>query len=281
MLLWLAAGGARAGVNFEIKEAMLSAMIQAVAAEKDSAQKMALNEEFRRAFEETLALRGAARYKFAKIPYLYQVTSPDRRLRIISWSAPAGSAMHFYGFAILRRSRWTGEAKVLPLTETPMQPALLRHKTLTPQEWAGALYTKILQRKDRRTKQTTYTLLGLRLANNEFGSKIIDAAAISGDTLRFGAPIFNDRNRRMYRMVFEYNPMVSMKLEWNRRLGKIVFTSMLPPYGIPMGEHQHYLPGDSYDGLAWDGECWVLEMDVRLPIDKGLQGRPAASASGK
>jgi hypothetical protein len=34
-----------------------------------------------------------------------------------------------------------------------------------------------------------------------------------------------------------------------------------------------YMPGDSYDGLTWDGSQWVYELDVPLPIDRNLQGR--------
>jgi hypothetical protein len=278
LLFLLSSSVAWAGVDFKLKEAMLTAMLKEIAAEKDSSAKMSLNANFQRVFEETLTLDGAVRYSFKKLPYVYQVTSPDRRLRILTWSAPAGSAMHFYGFAMLRQSRWSGKAKVVPLIETSLPPALLRQKTLEPQQWAGALYTTILQRKNKINKQTYYTLLGLRLADNNYGSKIIDAAVISGDTLRFGAPIFNERSRIMYRVVFEYNPMASMKLEWNKRLGKIVFTAMLPPHGVPRGEYQLYLPADSYDGLSWDGQQWVFEMGVALPIDKRLQGRQGTSA---
>jgi len=41
---------------------------------------------------------------------------------------------------------------------------------------------------------------------------------------------------------------------------------------MPRDDFQYYLPGDSYDGLTWDGQMWMFEMDVRLPNDKRLQG---------
>jgi hypothetical protein len=242
-------------------------------AAKDSAKKMALNAEFERAFAEILALPGAMQYKFKNIPYLYQVTSPDRRLRIFSWCVPAGNGnrLSFYGYAMLRRSRWSNDVKLLKLNELQMQPSLYQHKALSTEEWPGALYTKVLQRKVNKTRY--YTLLGTRLANNRYGSKIIDVATISGDTLRFGAPIFMQRNHKQYRVVFEYNPMAPMKLEWNGRKRKIVFTSMQPPYSMPLGAYEMYFPGDSYDGFTWDGECWMLEVDVKLPIDSRLEGK--------
>ncbi|GHT79847.1 hypothetical protein FACS189467_0330 [Bacteroidia bacterium] len=75
------------------------------------------------------------------------------------------------------------------------------------------------------------------------------------------------------RVVFEYNPLTAMKLEWNTKMKKIVFTTMIPPHGIPRDERQHFFPGDSYDAFAWDGECWMFEENVPLPIDKRLEGR--------
>jgi hypothetical protein len=48
---------------------------------------------------------------------------------------------------------------------------------------------------------------------------------------------------------------------------------MQPPYAMPLGAYEMYFPGDSYDGFTWDGECWMLEINVKLPIDRRLEGK--------
>ncbi|GHT16629.1 hypothetical protein AGMMS4956_19430 [Bacteroidia bacterium] len=251
--------------NFKLKEEMLRVMLRAVADAQDTTEKRTLNDEFIQAFEETLKLQGAAKYSFKNLPYVYQITSPDKRLRIFTWSVPLLDKKYFFGFAMLRKNRWDSHPQVIPLREMTQQPALTLQKKLLPNEWPGALYTKVLQQHNKASQQTYYTLLGLRLANAAFGSKIIDVATIAGDTLAFGAPIFNQRNRKQNRVVFEYNPQAVIKLEYNNTLKKIIFTSLLPPAGAPRDARQLYLPDDSYDAFVWDGDCWMFEADVKLP----------------
>lgn len=248
-------------------ERLLRVAIREVAKATDSKQKLALNAAFAAQLEQVLRQDSAFFYAFDSIPYLYQVASPDGLVRIITWNVPTADGQKYFGLALLRSHAGAARAEIHSLRDSRMATRLVEGKTLSAGEWFGALYTKLVEKRDAQTGKPLYTLIGLSPASNGLSNKkVVDVLTVSDSgTCRFGSPIFEKKNKLTCRIIFEYSPEAVMELRYHEPSGQIIFSSLEPLYTQLRGRYESYVTGDAYNALRFERGRWVFYENVEPP----------------
>lgn len=255
----------KAQPNFKVQEDSLAMLIGKVAQEKDSAPRLKLNEQFKQYLRKVLQQEKAFDYPFDMVPYTYKAKSKDGLVRFITWSVPISGEPYFYGFLMHKAKKRNRVADIIELKAKKYTREELEKGTFRVDEWPGALYTEILQEHDKEQKITYYTLLGLMLRSEEINRRVIDVLTIKNDSLIFGAPIFMMKNDIQNRVLFEYGVETIMDVSYHKKLDMITFPRLIPLYRILRGQHQHYITGEYFDGLKFQGGKWNLEEDIDIP----------------
>jgi hypothetical protein len=261
------------GIPLRQQEDSLRATIQQVAASRDTAQRMALNAAFSERLADVLLQDSAFAYPFDSVPYLYKAASPDGLVRLLTWNVPMPEGHRYYGFVLTRKS--TGAAASLTLLRDRRRDArLVENRELQPHEWYGALYTAVVQRSKPYTDVPVYTLLGISPTGSGSNKKVVDVLNVkpTGECT-FGAPLFSRKGKVAHRIIFEYHAQAVMELRYMERSGMIVFSSLVPMYRQLRGRYEHYIPGESYDGLAYENGLWTLRENVRPPSNIQVKRR--------
>jgi hypothetical protein len=240
-------------------------LVGKVAQEKDSAPRLMLNEQLKQYLGKVLRQEKAFDYPFDMVPYMYKAKSKDGLVRLITWSVPISGEPHFYGFLMRKKKRRDRVADIIELKAKKYTKEELEKGAFGVDEWPGALYTEILQERDKKQKITYYTLLGLMLRSEEINRRVIDVLTIKNDSLAFGAPIFMMKNDVQNRVLFEYGVETIMDVSYHKKLDMITFPRLIPLYRILKGQHQHYITGEYFDGLKFQNGKWNLEEDIDVP----------------
>ncbi len=225
----------------------------------DDHRKSILNDSVRILFRQILPTKEAYIYPFDSLKYTGKIYPPDSSFRIINWNLAFSDGTYgYYGF-ICRKDGTIIELKdhgrTIPRPETVV---------LTPANWYGALYYRILENKWK--KKTYYTVLGIDLHNALTTRKVIDVITFNRTgQVHFGAPVFTMGDTLLYRVIFEYNAQASMLLHYDDEMEMIVFDHLSPSRPEYQGMYQFYGPDSSYDGFFFYRGKWILreDLDVR------------------
>ncbi len=257
------------------QEDSLRVSIQQVAAERDTAQRMALNSAFSERLAYVLRQDSAFDYPFDSVPYTYKATSPDGLVRMVTWNVPMPEGHRYYGFVLTRKSKnATAAAALTTLHDRRRDTRLVESKQLNPNEWYGALYTTVIQRNMPYTTTPVYTLLGISPTGSGSNKKVIDILNVKPNgECTFGAPLFARKGKVTHRIIFEYNAQAVMELRYLEKTGMIVFSNLVPMYRQLRGRYEHYIPSESFDGLSFENGQWVLREGVRPPSNIQIQRR--------
>ncbi|MDR3365451.1 MAG: hypothetical protein LBO71_00570 [Prevotellaceae bacterium] len=253
--------------EFSRHERLLKVAIREVAKATDSKQKLALNSAFAAQLEEVLRQDSAFFYGFDSIPHLYRVASPDGLVRVITWNVPAADGQKYFGFVLSRSSAHAARATLHALRDKRPATRLAEGKALTADEWFGALYTKLVEKRDARTGKPVYTLIGISPNSNGLSNrKVVDVLNVnSSGGCSFGAPIFVKKNKITHRMIFEYSAEAVMELRYHEATGQIIFPNLVPMYAQLRGRYESYVPGDAYNALRFENNRWVFYENVDPP----------------
>lgn len=197
------------------------------------------------------------------------VTSPDRQLRIYTWTMPSvnKSSFSYFGF-IQQADPKTKKISVTELKEKKYAATDSLQVKMKPGEWFGAIYYETVTKKISGKKY--YTLLGWR-GNNWFTTqKVIDVLWVDNDQLVFGAPIFRYEGKKRSRIIFEYNAQATMSLKYHSKKKMIVFDHLSPPNPALKGDYKQYGPDFTYDGLKFKKGTWqhLRNLDMRTEPEK-------------
>ncbi len=244
--------------NFTTQCDSLAAMIRHVSTITDSTQKVAAMDTFARAFETTLRQAGSMDFLFDSIPYVGKLTSDDKRVRIYTWNLPL-SAEHeeYYGIVQYRLKDGVEKTTVLH----PKKDLQVRSEAaeLKNGEWLGSLYYQIVQTKS--DKQTYYTLIGYEFNNPLFHRKLFDVLTFDGNgSPIFGAPVFDNGQRKLYRVYFEFSDGLPFFVNYLPRKKMLVFQRLqieALPNGMP-----GRVPIDVFDGLFFKNGYWQLQKEI-------------------
>lgn len=213
------------------------------------------------ALEHFLNQKNAFDLRFDLGKNLSDMTSPDKKVRVISWSLPPSSGVYrCYGFVLVKNKK-TKTTSVFKLKEAEEKAEKPEHKSFNHNNWLSCVYYNLIQKKSKG--KTYYTVLGWSGNDGLTTKKIIDVLSISGKGEPvFGAPIFLMRKQKWHRVIFEYSPQVVMYLNYDAQKKMIVFDHLAPNDPMNTGRFQHYGPDFSIDGLHYKKGMWQLQEDL-------------------
>ncbi len=226
-------------------------------------------------FSEFLTDSSSFYLKFANFKHIGITSAPDNAFRLIQWNyiEKDGTGKHF-GIIQFRPGN-NGKCLVVKLSETQheINRDELILKRMSPQQWYGALYYKIIPIKNNKT--TIYTLLGTRYNSIFTTSKVIETLQIRDDgKIIFGYPILNVATKKNVRMIFEYSNKASMGLKYYDSQKAIVFDHLAPDQPLHTNIYKYYGPDFTYDAFKMENNSWVFysNYDFRQPIEEIRKG---------
>ncbi|HOW30830.1 MAG TPA: hypothetical protein PLP88_04630 [Bacteroidales bacterium] len=259
--------------DFRLLEDSLQRMSERVWQQKDDASMIACSADFSKAFQQVLALPGSFDYPFDSIKGIGKLTSDDKRFRIFTWNIHESSGRFSY-FGIVM----TGgpNPRIYVLSYSKNKPAIVKNQALTPSDWYGALYYKIIPCKIG--KQTVYLLLGWDGIDNHSNSKLIEVLSFSPDgSPLFGMPVFHTAKGVVPRVVIEYAEDASLVLRYDyqtllvpkgkgvkrKQMWMIVTDHLVPLDARFEGQYEYYVPvGNTYDAFIFRKGKWLFAEGV-------------------
>jgi len=246
------------------EERLVTAFTQ-LYAETDDQQKIVKSEALQEYFGTLLAGTDFFQYPFDSVKWAGKITSPDKKLRIITWNVPLSDGTHrYYGFIQYKGKKKDKPVRLFTLKDSNQDIKDPEGAVFTPENWPGALYYDI--RVMKHNSQVFYVLLGFDFNDRYSNKKIIDVLFIDGNmNARFGEPVFESPEGKMKnRVIFEYSSQAVMTLRWDARLKMIVFDHLAPIEPNLEGLYKFYGPSVSYDGYKFQRGIWKYYFDVAV-----------------
>jgi hypothetical protein len=228
------------------------------------------NESFLKLMEGALISKNSFDYHFDSLITIARLRSEDNKLRVLNWLLrKTDGTYEYFGFL----QAWNNKQKkytIYQLRDYSDSINSPETRSLSPLNWYGALYYKIISCKSHGKK--CYTLLGWDGNNNVSQKKIIDVIYInSNDKPVFGASIFKYNKKLFKRIIFEYNSTVSMSLKYEKQFlesGKkrrpmIIFDRISPLAKGLEGMYQYYYPETNiFDAFIFRNGKWEFIKDI-------------------
>ncbi len=191
-------------------------------------------------------------------------------LKVYNWVLPKVDGTFEY-FALLQIKVSKGVYKTIELIDQSDQIKLPESKILTPQNWYGALYYKIIYNK--KIGKNTYTILGWDGNDNLTNKKIIDVITVTGNgNVKLGAAIFKTKKKIKKRVIFEYSDNAVMSLKYNPKLKKIIFDYLVPVSSELKGIYAYYGPIlNRFDAYTIENRKWIYEKDTPINLDRSIK----------
>ena len=237
---------------------------------KHDLNKYKASEKFYTMLSEALSQKGAYNYSFDSLKTISILKAPDGYFKIFTWNLRKDDGSYdYFGLIQINPKKAQGE-ELFKLTNAATKGIGSTQDILSPENWYGAHYYKILQNKSK--DNTYYTLMGWDGNNNITTRKIIDVMTIKSDGQpEFGAPIFQTKTDLKTRFIIEYGSQVSVSLKYEKQYvskGKnkkwmLVFDRVTPLSPMLEGQYQFYVPiVDTYDAFIFEKGIWQFHEDV-------------------
>lgn len=223
-------------------------------------EKLRLNDSIRLIVESYAASDSVFTTTFTGLRYLGQITSSDKRIKIITWNLLLHDGTNYYYCYLIRKGKRSEGNRVYVLTGSHLPEPAASDKQYAPDNWYGALYYAIEPcRKD-------YIILGLDFGGRMESRKIIDVLSFTpGGDMILGKDLFARQNQKRFREVIEYSSqsVVSLRFD-NPRL--IVFDH-LAAFSSGDEEKLSLGAGVSFDGYEFKKGTWnfITGVDARNP----------------
>lgn len=221
----------------------------------------AKNNQIAKLVEQAISKPESFEYPFSQVKTMGFIYSPDRAFRIISWVIPLSEFRHKYTAYIQYYEGKEKKYRFVKLLDNPNDIANIDTKTLSPENWYGALYYKVIERKYKKEK--VYVVLGYDLGNAFSKKKYIDVIKFNRNgTIDLGASVFELKDKKPKRIVLEYNREANVSVNYNDQSELIIYDHLSPIQDGLEGQPQYYGPDMSYDALKYKRGRWVLVTDV-------------------
>ena len=242
------------------KEKSIQNLFEKIKQTKNDEEIIKLNKEILILFEKALNNKNSFGYDFRNLLNISKLKSSDEKFKIYTWNLPFSDGTYkYFGFCQYKKNKKTILYK---LTDNSNKIKLPENKTLSNNNWFGALYYKILT--NTFNDKTYYTLLAWD-GNNDFtNKKIIEVALIDKKKIIFGQAIFKFENKILNRIDFEYTKQAKMMLKFNDKLKLITFDHLSPSQKQFEGQYIYYGPDMTYDGLEFKDGFWNLKQGIDL-----------------
>ena len=240
-------------------ERQLKAMFDELYQVEVTGTKMDLFHAIDSLFYKALQLPGSFDHRWGSLDMIGKLISDDGQVKVFSWVYMVSrDEYHYIVFIQLQGRR--GESEIFRMIPGDTENMMSEDYPQSIDNWHGKVYYSILTNDYKR--KTFYTLLGADFKDTKTSAKTIEVL-----TIKRGEPIFRDdqfldggtvRNR----IVLEYSAELTISVQFNKRLGMIVFDHIVPLHPLYHGNYQFYGPDGSYNGYRFTDGIWVLEENV-------------------
>ncbi len=251
--------------DISIQEDSIQALFGKIILAKTDSEKLSYNSKITEIFENILQKATSFEYHLGKLKYVSKLSSDDKLIRVITWNIPyTNGTYEYFGFILLKLKN--NNVTVFKLNDHSAKITDAQTETLSPSNWYGALYYKILTNTYKN--KTYYTLLGWDGNDNFTNKKIIETIEIKRKKVSFGVPILKLRNKTQHRIIFEYAKQAKMMLRYDEKQKMIVFDHLAPSLKKFKGQYIYYGPDLSQDGFEFIEGFWVLKENLDLRNEK-------------
>ena len=258
--------------NFGVQDS-LSKLSSLIWKQKSDSNRLKTNEIFFKKFQSVLESKSSTLISLDSVQGITRVTSDDSKLRIFTWNVPLDNGTSkYFGFIQLNYD----SLKVIPLRSVENEPDDFENLQLTPLEWYGAIYYKLIEVKIGEKK--AYTLLGWDGYTQNSNRKLIDIISVDkSGNIMFGLPVFKTDQGIKSRVVKEYAEKANMVLRYDyqalmikkgKKIKKenawlIVMDRLVPMDPSMKGMQKYYVAsGEIYDGYIFKNGYWTLVEDI-------------------
>jgi hypothetical protein len=227
---------------------------------RDDSVRLSINDSIKTYIGSYVESDSVFTHKFTNIRYLGQITSPDSKIKIVTWNLLlTKTKSHYYCYLLKKDAKGKGH-KVYSLSALYTDDPIKKNIDYNQSNWYGALYYDIRPFKYRGN--ICWILLGIDYGNPLVTRKIIDVLNFSEDgSLLFGMKWFKSGDQISSREVFEYSSDGTMSLRFNSR-NSIVFDHLVPINPLQKGDRKFYGSDYSFDAYIFDKELWTLKINV-------------------
>jgi hypothetical protein len=248
------------GIDSE-NESELSARYAEVMSQESAEARMEASDRFKAALRESLYKSGALEYPFDSLR-MCKMISPDKRFRIFNWNVPLANGAEHYEAILMIPDPKTGMVKLIDLVDDSAEMDKVESRVCKPENWFGALYYDIIPFK--KGGGDHYILLGWDGDSRITNKKVIDVISLTGNTVRFGAPIFKTEEGMKKRILFTYAEQISMSIVYQEKEKRIIFDHLAPRNQSLKGQYQFYGPDMSHDALEFKNGKWYWFSNVEF-----------------
>lgn len=197
-------------------------------------------------------------------PVLYP---DDSSFRIITWHYTPDDA-NYHQRGVIQMNTPDGSLKIFPLYDASEFTEAPQDSVRTPQNWIGAVYYKIIQKK--AADKTFYTLIGYDENNLRTTRKWMEMLSFNerGEP-RFGGSFTippdstNPRPTVVKRYLMEYKKDASAKLNYDPEEDVIVMDHLVSESNEPQKKFT-LVPGGDYEAFKWQNGTWLNETSMYI-----------------
>ncbi|MBG0859502.1 MAG: hypothetical protein IQL11_08360 [Bacteroidales bacterium] len=250
------------GQNQTITSA-LESCFNRIAATRDDSERIRINDSVIYIIDEYSRSDSVISHRFSSIRNLGQITSPDRKVKIITWNLTMADGSNKYYCYIIGNEQRGKQLRVYKMTGISSHDTIRTDILYTTENWYGALYYDI--RPFRTGRQTCYLLLGLDYHDLSLTRKIIEILSFEPDgEIIFGRNCFAEGDRIKSREVIEYSSegVVTLRFANDRA---VVFDHLVPISSDKRNDRQYFGAEFSYDAYLFRNGIWrfVRDFDIK------------------
>ena len=226
----------------------------------DDAEKLIQNKKLVDTLKHCLKHKEAFDHPFASFKSMGTIKSPDKKFRFFNWNIELQDKTNKYFCLMMIYDTRKKEYKTIEFKDNSFLLPPKPTNTLTPANWYGALYYKIVPKS--KGSKTYYTLLGYDGNNQTSTVKIVDVLTITGTRVKLGAPIFLTDDGVEKRLFFEYSKMATMSLKFDKNRDMIIMDHLAPESGNLEGFREYYVPDLTYDAMVFNRGKWSIRNNI-------------------
>jgi hypothetical protein len=253
--------------SFSEKEKSLTALASSIQLDTVEKNRVAAVVAFIPELVEALKLKGSYNYPFDSLrSYISIINAPNNSFRIFTWQLSRDNGSYRYYGAIQKNN--LEKLELFPLLDytdslLAKENVKLTDLTLNNNEWIGALYYNIVEKKIK--KQTYYFLFGFDGNDAWSNKKLVEVLWFDNSKPMFGAPLIQvpSKDEYLHRFVMQFRKDASVSLNYNEEEKMIIIDHLIAPEERLADLQFTFLPDGSYSGYKWKKGKWQYVAKIK------------------
>jgi hypothetical protein len=232
------------------------------------AKRLTADSMFTRLLVRALRVPNSFYFQFDSMQMAPVVYPDDSSFRLITWHYTLNDA-DYRQRGVLQMNTPDGSIKIFPLYDVSDYTDAPQDSIRTPQNWIGAVYYKIIQKK--RGEENVYTLIGYDENNNLTTRKWMEMLSFNKNgEPRWGGSftIMDSTSPRPIvkpRFLLEYKKGSSAKLNYDPEEDLIIMDHLVSENNQP-DRKATMVPGGDYEAFKWVNGNWLNDPKLYTQI---------------